>query len=312
MKLTNIPFTIGQANGSGIGKYLYFIPSDQIASWPAITDNIQDAREAAQYNGYTGDFKLVKGACWIKIYNTQGEGSMTAEATGERDCKMYVNKVDWRFPKLTPEAASMTNAVVNGEGVIIGWHDGAYRVIGHPFYRTDITPNVATGDAAGSSKGITFHAECPDYKALPTYQGLIVLEGGTTLDASTGFERSTSDAADRGWTQEEYDAAVTLNRNVSATTDKDEVSISTTSGTAETDDVVFSGNDLSAETLVVVTGTGFSCNVQSISASDANADGGKKVTVTFQGTANSEGTLRFVNVTDGIDITVDLAAEITQ
>ena len=179
LALSNVPFTIGQANGSGIGKYVYFIASDQITAWPTITDNLTDAAEADEYIGYDGSFTLKSGAKWIRIYNTQGEGVLSAEATGERDSKMYVNKLSFRFPKLTPEAAVLSDAVVNGDGVFVAWHDGYYRIIGHSHYRCDVTPNVTSGDAAGSSKGVTFEAECPDYKALPIYKGNIVLADGT-------------------------------------------------------------------------------------------------------------------------------------
>lgn len=184
LALSNVPFTIGQANGSGIGKYVYFIASDQITAWPTITDNLTDATEADEYIGYDGSFTLKSGAKWIRIYNTQGEGVLSAEATGERDSKMYVNKLSFRFPKLTPEAAVLSDAVVNGDGVFVAWHDGYYRIIGHSHYRCDVTPNVTSGDAAGSSKGVTFEAECPDYKALPIYKGNIVLADGT-LDCDT-------------------------------------------------------------------------------------------------------------------------------
>lgn len=184
LALSNVPFTIGQANGSGIGKYVYFISSSDIVAWPTITDNLSDADSAAAYIGYTGSFTLKENATWIRIYNTQGEGVLTAEATGERDSKMYVNKLSFRFPKLTDEAAVLSDAVVNGDGVFIAWHDGFYRIIGHSHYRCDVTPNVTSGDSAGSSKGVTFEAECPDYKALPIYKGNIVLSDGT-LDCST-------------------------------------------------------------------------------------------------------------------------------
>ena len=183
--LANVPFTIGQANGSGIGKYVYFVAASDIEAWPTITDNIQDAASAAAYIGYTGNFTLKEGALFIRIYNTQGEGVLSAEATGERDSKMYLNKLSFRFPKLTQEAAVLSDAVVNGDGVFIAWHDGAYRVVGHSHYRCDVTPNVTSGDAAGSSKGVTFEAECPDYKALPIYAGKIQFapdEGDTTHD----------------------------------------------------------------------------------------------------------------------------------
>ena len=176
--ISNVNFRIGQANGSGLGKYLYFIPSVAILGWPLISNNIVDAATAARYIGYDGDFQLADGAYWIRIYNTQGEGVLSAEPTGERDCRMFLNKLSFRFPKLTTQAAVLSNAVVNGDGVFIAWHDGAYRVVGHKHYRCDVTPNVTSGDAAGSSKGITFEAECPDYKALPVYRGHLRLEDG--------------------------------------------------------------------------------------------------------------------------------------
>lgn len=182
--LADVPFTIGQVNGSGVGKYLYFIPSSDITQWPTITDNMADAASAGAYIGYTGSFTLATGAKWIKIYNTQGEGEMSADPTGETDCKMYVNKLKFRFPKLTDQALTLADAVVNGDGVFIAWHDGAYRVIGHPHYRTTVNPNANSGNSAGSSKGITFEAECPDNKILPAYVGNIVLDDGT-LNCST-------------------------------------------------------------------------------------------------------------------------------
>ncbi len=192
LALTNVPFTIGQANGSGIGKYVYFIAADQIDSWPTITDNLDDAASEADYIGYTGSFTLKSGAKWIRIYNTQGEGVLSAESTGERDSKMYLNKLSFRFPKLTDEAATLSDAVVNGDGVFIAWHDGAYRVVGHSHYRCDVTPNVTSGDSAGSSKGVTFAAECPDYKALPIYKGNIVLADGTLNCDTDEFTPSNS------------------------------------------------------------------------------------------------------------------------
>ena len=184
LSLTNVPFGIGQVNGSGIGKYVYFVAADDIVSWPTITDNLADAESESAYIGYTGNFTLKTGAKWIRIYNTQGEGEVTSEATGEADSKLFTNKLTYRFPKLTGPAAVLANAVVNGDGVFIAWHDGAYRVIGDKHYRCDVNPNATTGNTAGSSKGITFEASCPNHKMMPIYSGTLELSDGT-LDCST-------------------------------------------------------------------------------------------------------------------------------
>ena len=176
--MDDIKFSIGQANGSGIGKYVYFIPSDWIYRWPTITNNLLDAETEAQYVGYVGDFGLAENAYWIKIYNTPGEGVVTSNPIGEKDSKLFSNKLSYRFPKLTGPATVLANAVVNGDGVFIAWHDGAYRVIGHKHYSCKVNPNATSGNTAGSSKGITFEAECPDYKAMPIYRGLLRLQDG--------------------------------------------------------------------------------------------------------------------------------------
>lgn len=187
LSLTNVPFGIGQVNGSGISKYVYFIAADDIVSWPTITDNLADAASESAYIGYTGSFTLKTGAKWIKIYNTQGEGEVTSEATGEADSKLFVNKLKYRFPKLTGPASVLANAVVNGDGVFVVWHDGAYRVIGDKHYRCDVNPNATTGNSAGSSKGITFEASCPCHKMMPIYVGDIELAEGTLNCATDEF-----------------------------------------------------------------------------------------------------------------------------
>jgi len=189
--LSNIPFKTGQANGSGIGKYVYFIPSNQIIAWPTIADNLEDAPNEECYTGYDGDFEIHPDAKWIRVYNTQGEGVVTSDPLGEVDSRLFTNKLSYRFPKLTNEALVLSNAVVNGDGVFIAWHDGAYRVIGHKQYCCTVNPNANTGNTAGSSKGITFEASSPDYKAMPIYRGRILLEDGVLdCESDTFFNYS--------------------------------------------------------------------------------------------------------------------------
>ena len=99
--------------------------------------------------------------------------------------------------------------------------------------------------------------------------------------------------------------------SVYATVSDEEVNISTTSGTAKTATIDYQGYNLTSATTVTISGTGFTCDVESITAEEANAEGGKTLTITFQGTEASTGTLRLVNATDDIDLEVDLKAVIT-
>ncbi|MCR5645872.1 MAG: hypothetical protein K6F96_05740 [Bacteroidales bacterium] len=107
-------------------------------------------------------------------------------------------------------------------------------------------------------------------------------------------------------------ASYTIEKDsVYATISEEEVSITTASGVAKSVEIGFQGYNLTTATTVIISGTGFSADVESISASDANAEGGKTITVTFQGTADSSGTLRLVNATDDINLTVALEATIS-
>lgn len=96
--------------------------------------------------------------------------------------------------------------------------------------------------------------------------------------------------------------------SVYATVSTEEIDTTGTAGTQKTATVDFQGYNLTSATTVTCSGTGCACNVESISSDDANAEGGKTCTVTFTSAdaATITGTLRFVNATDDIDLTVDL------
>ena len=104
-------------------------------------------------------------------------------------------------------------------------------------------------------------------------------------------------------------ATYTINDDsVYATVSEEEVNVTGTHGTAKTATIDFQGYNLTSATTVTVSGTGISCNVESITAAQANADGGKTCTVTFTSAsaATLTGKLRFVNATDDIDLAVYL------
>jgi len=185
MNLSDINFTIGSVNPSGINDEVYFIPKQSITAWPTIQNDFSTADTAAKYAGYTGSFTLATGAKWTRLYNTQGKGKISWEYQGETDCKVVTNKASLSYPKLTDDSRSFAKFAANGDFVFICKHDGNYYVIGSPDYRTTVTPNGDSGDAAGSAKGITIEIECPDVTPLPTYSGDIVLSDGT-LVAGTG------------------------------------------------------------------------------------------------------------------------------
>ena len=194
MNLSDINFTIGSVNPSGISQEVYFIPKQDIASWPVISDDFATAASEAAYVQYgTGtdlSFTLKTGKKWTRLYTTQGKGKISHEYTGETDCKVPVNHATLSYPKITTEVRAFCKYAANGDFVFIVKHDGKYYVIGNPDYRATVTPNGDSGDAAGSAKGITIEIECPDTTPLPTYVGTLELTDGT-LDCSDGTFTAT-------------------------------------------------------------------------------------------------------------------------
>ena len=192
MDLTDINFTIGSVNPSGISDEIYFIPKQDITAWPTIANDFSTAADAAEYAAYSGNFTLASGKYWHKLYSTQGKGKITWEYQGETDCKVVINKATLSYPKFTDDIRAFAKFAANGDFVFIVKHDGSYYVIGNDDYRATVTPNGDSGDSAGSAKGVTIEIECPDVTPLPTYSGNIAFSATETLNAGTGVVTKTT------------------------------------------------------------------------------------------------------------------------
>lgn len=190
MDTNDIRFKLGSVNPSGISDEVYFIAKQNIAGWPTIEDDFDEADDADEYAQYDGNFTLKTGKKWNLLYSTQGKGKISWEYQGETDCKVVVNKATLSYPKITNEARAFAKFASNGDFVFCVKHDGKFYIIGNKDYRATLTPNGDSGDAAGSAKGITIEIECPDTTPLPTYVGTIELSTGT-LDCSTGVFAAT-------------------------------------------------------------------------------------------------------------------------
>lgn len=197
MQLADINFAIGSVNPSGIKDEVYFAPKNDITAWPTVKDDFATAADIEEYTVLDGDFTMASGKKWIRLYTTQGKGKITAESTGETDCKMFLNKASLSYPKLTNEARGFAKYAANGDFVFIVKHDGKYFVIGSPDYRATVSPNMDSGDAAGSAKGMTVEIECPDVTPLPVYEGTLPLSDGS-LNCSTGAFTPTGSGGDGG------------------------------------------------------------------------------------------------------------------
>jgi len=194
MDFGNLDFAVGGINPSGIIPKLFYVAKADIASWPIIEDDILAATATPlTIANMTGDFVMVSGKKFNRLYSTQGKGKITFEPTGEKDCVMYLNKANLSFPKLTDEIRAFAKASANGDYVYIIKHDGKYYVIGNPDYSVTASFSGDSGDAAGSAKGVTITLECPDLTPLPVYTGDLEISDGS-IDCSTGVFTATAGA----------------------------------------------------------------------------------------------------------------------
>ena len=109
MDLEDISFKLGSVNPSGISDEVYFIPKQEIATWPTNEDDFDEAEDGDEYAQYDGSFGLVAGKTWTRLYSTQGKGKISWEYQGETDCKVVVNKASLSYPKITNEARAFAH-----------------------------------------------------------------------------------------------------------------------------------------------------------------------------------------------------------
>jgi len=187
----SLPWADGKINPSGIKTEVFFIPKTDIATFPAMTAT---PTTAAANVSLDGDFVLVVGKTWKRLYSTQGKGKVDFEPIGEKDCKMFTVKGSFSFPDLDNASKNLAKSAVNANVIYVVClpHESEkrYVVIGDNYY--DVTTNVkgSSGDAPGSAKGVTIEVEAPATTPLPNYTGDIVLSDGT-LDCATGIFTAT-------------------------------------------------------------------------------------------------------------------------
>ena len=176
----------GKINPSGIKNEIFFAPKSAIKTFVPMTLNPASAAENVSMDG---DFEMEAGKTFLRLYSTQGKGKVTFEAIGEKDCKMFMNKANFKFPDIDDAGKSLAKSAVNANVVFIVPlpHESEKRfvVLGDEYW--DCTVNVTgdSGDEPGSAKGLSIEIEAPSTTPLPNYKGILVLPDGT-LDCATG------------------------------------------------------------------------------------------------------------------------------
>ena len=176
----------GKVNPSGIKTEIYFCPKTDIATFPEIAADPATSSENVSLNG---DFEMVAGKTFYRLYSTQGKGKVTFEATGEKDCKMFLNKGTFKFPDIDDAGKSLAKSSVNSNVIFVVPlpHESEKRfvVLGDSYWDCTVSVSGDSGDEPGSDKGITIEIEAPATTPLPNFTGVLELPDGT-LDCATG------------------------------------------------------------------------------------------------------------------------------
>lgn len=102
--------------------------------------------------------------------------------------------------------------------------------------------------------------------------------------------------------------------SVYATVDPEEAEFIVVKGTTKTVEIEFQGYNLTTSVAVSVSGEGFTCETSTVTAVNANTEGGVKVTISFvNATAGTYiGLVRFASATDDVDLTAKITAIVTE
>ncbi len=176
----------GKVNPSGIKTEIYFCPKSNIATIPGMTAAPATGSENVSFDG---DFEMVDGKTFYRLYSTQGKGKVTFETTGEKDCKMFLNKGTFKFPDIDDAGKSLAKSAVNANVIFVVPlpHESEKRfvVLGDEYWDCSVAVSGDSGDEPGSAKGTTIEIEAPATTPLPNYKGILQLPDGT-LDCATG------------------------------------------------------------------------------------------------------------------------------
>lgn len=182
----NMGWTDGQINPSGISTEVYYIPKSDIETFPSV---VASPATASANVMLSGDFVLKADKRWFKLHSTQGKGEVTFEVTGEKECKMMINKGKFSFPDLSDAAKSHAKQAANSSLVYVvklpHQSESRYVVLGDKDYDSEVKVSGASGAEPGSAKGLTIEVEVPAFTPLPGYSGDIITTG-QTLDCATG------------------------------------------------------------------------------------------------------------------------------
>lgn len=181
----DLDFVEGQINPGAIGDEIYIAFKRDITSFPTIDDDMSEATDAEAYVNLTGNFTMATGKKFTRVYNTQGLGSVDYEDAGEEDGKLFINKLECKYPKINTGIRALSKYVNNSKVILVAKHAGKFYVIGNEDYGATVKTSGTSGKKPDEAHGVTVTAQAYDHTPLPCYVGTLPLTDGT-LNCETG------------------------------------------------------------------------------------------------------------------------------
>lgn len=173
----NLEWTIGVDNTPGIYPDAYFIRKSDISEWPTLREDPSTAEEVAKY---VGDFSLVDGATWKKLFCDVNKSPISVEAQGEKFSKSYLNTATFKYPGTKADAIAFARNAVNDDLVFLFREKatGNWRVVGNEMFQCDVNVSQAIGGAPTDDRGTTVEISVTDRMPAPIYDGSIMTDDG--------------------------------------------------------------------------------------------------------------------------------------
>lgn len=182
----SLEFCKGQTVLPGIRQVVYFIPFDQIVTFPTLPDTAADDADMGKIATYEGNFVLAADAKFRKLDVLTTASNIKSDSQGEKPSKTFVNSSTLKHAGTGAKATGFCR-MANSDNLIyvVQQRDGQFRVLGNEKFESNTNPSQDSGmnvtDASGTTLEVTVTDVCP----APFYVGKLLTEDGE-IDCKTG------------------------------------------------------------------------------------------------------------------------------
>ena len=182
----SLEFCKGQTVLPGIRQVVYFVPYDQIVSFPTLPDTAAADADMGKIATYEGNFVLVADAKWRTLDVLTTASNITSASQGEKPSKTFVNSSTLKHAGTSAKVTGFCR-MANSDNLIyiVQQRDGQFRVLGNDKFESNTNPSQDSGMNVTDASGTTLEVSVTDLCPAPFYVGTLLTEKGV-LDCKTG------------------------------------------------------------------------------------------------------------------------------